>query len=81
MILRTVTRRALPAHRFKQFLFKHGEVADVVDRHQVFGRVVGLEMPDLGALGGFFKQGFVAVHKVRAGFCQQPARAVDGVGG
>ena len=81
MILRTVARRALPAHRFKQFLFKHGEMADVVDRHQVFGRVVGLEMPDLGALGGFFKQGFVAVHKVRAGFCQQPARAVDSVGG
>lgn len=81
VILRTVASRALTAHSLKQFLFEHRQVADVVDGHQVFGREVGLEVPDLGAFGRFFKQGFVAVHKVGIGFGQQFARTVRGMGG
>ena len=54
-------------------------MADVVDGHQVFRRVVGLEVAHAGVFGGFLKQGLVAVGEVRAGLSQQLAHAVDGV--
>ena len=79
MILGAVTRRALAAHGFEQFFFEHRQMADVVDGHQVFRRVVGLEVAHAGVFGGFLKQGLVAVGEVRAGLSQQLAHAVDGV--
>lgn len=53
MILSAVTLRALAAHGFEQFFFEHRQMADVVDGHQVFRRVVGLEVAHAGCSGVF----------------------------
>ena len=63
MILRTVARGSFAADGIEQRFFEDSQVADVVDRHQVLGRVVGLEVADAGMLGRFFKQGLVAVRE------------------
>ena len=81
MILRTVARGSFAADGIEQRFFEDSQVADVVDRHQVLGRVVGLEVADTGVLGRFFKQGLVAVREGCAALGQGLAHAVDGVGG
>ena len=79
MILRVVTGRALTADGVEQRFFEHGQMADVVDGHQVLGRIVGLEVADARVLGRFLKQGLVAVGKRRAALGQRFAHAIDGM--
>ena len=81
MVLGAVAGGALAAHRFIQAAAEHRQVADVVDGHQVFRRIVRLEMPHPGSPGGLFKEGLVAVGKVRPGFGQGFAHAEHRVGG
>ena len=81
VILCAVTRRAFAADRVKQRFFEYGQMADVVDRHQVFGGVVGLEVADTRMLGRFLKQGLIAVGKGHAAFGKRLAHAVHCVGG
>lgn len=54
-------------------------MADVVDGHQVLGRIIGLEVADARVLGRFLKQGLVAVGKRRAALGQCFAHAIDGM--
>ena len=79
MILRAVAGRALTADGVEQRFFEHGQMADVVDGHQVLGRIVGLEVADARVLGRFLKQGLVAVGKRRAALGQRFAHAIDGM--
>ena len=81
VILCAVTRRAFAADRVKQRFFEYGQMADVVDRHQVFGGVVGLEVADTRMLGRFLKQGLIAVGKGHTAFGKGLAHAVHCVGG
>ena len=81
VILCAVTFRALTAHRVKQRLFEHRQMADVVHRHQVFGGVVRLKVPHHGLADGFLEQRFVTVHKFRPGFLEELPRAIHRMGG
>ena len=81
VVLRAVTFAALAAGLLVQRLFEHGQVADIVAGHQVFRRIVRLEVRDMGALRRFAEQRFVAVQESRAGGGRRPAHLVHGVRG
>ena len=81
VVLRAVTFRTLAAHSIEPFFFEHGKMADIVAGHQVFRRVIRLEMSHRGAADILFKQRFIAVRKRRTGFLQHFAHTVNRVRG